>query len=128
MKLKFLNPEKGEKNLKATIHKSGKLGFTIQAAEKLKLEKGKSIGIAINEDDENDKNLYVEIYSENKPHSLSALKAGDYFYLNTKDLFNSLKMDYVNKFISFNISEIDINGTTYFKFAYKAKERKNADN
>ncbi|MDP4283847.1 MAG: hypothetical protein Q8891_05455 [Bacteroidota bacterium] len=124
MKLKFLNPDKVEKNIKGTIHKSGKLGFTIQAANKLQLNKGKSVGIAINEDDESDKNLYIEIYSEKKEHSLPILKAGDYFYVNTKDLFDSLKFDYINNYITFDISELEISGNVYFKFKFKERKRK----
>ena len=86
MKLKFINPSELDKNLKATVHKSGKLGFTIEAAKKLSLDPTKTAQIAINEDDANDKNLYIIIGDSSNANSFKVSKAGAYYYINTKPL------------------------------------------
>jgi ribosomal protein L13E len=78
MKIKFLSPDSLDKNLKATVHKSGKMGFTIEAAKKMGLDINKSLSIGINEDDTEDKNLYVVINSNKRSDSFSLLKTGEY--------------------------------------------------
>src|SRR5438105_1181335 len=103
MKLKFFNPEIVERNLKATIQKTGKLGFTIESAKKLNLSPDKSISVATNEEDENDKNLYLLINETKVSGAFPVNKAGKYFYINAKPLFDSLKMEYIKENVSFEI-------------------------
>src|SRR5437868_2395334 len=105
MKIRFFNPESLDKNLKATVHRSGKMGFTIEAAKKMELSSEKSMSIGINEDDELDVNLYIVVHSSKQKESFPVLKAGAYHYVNTKPLFDSLKLDYLKYSISFEISE-----------------------
>jgi hypothetical protein len=128
MKLKFFNPEQLDKNLKATIQKTGKLGFTIEAAKKLQLSTDKSIGIAENEDDSNDKNLYVVIYPEKKQGAFNINKAGDYFYVNIKALLENLKIDYISNVITFDIIEEKLDGETIYKFKRRDKSKKIIEN
>jgi len=123
MKIKFFNPESLDKNLKATVHKSGKMGFTIEAASKMDLNSEKSLSIGINEDDIEDKNLYVVINPTKQKDAFSILKAGSYYYVNTKPLFNNLKFDYLRKNISFEISEDEIENMKIFIFKTKEKDR-----
>jgi hypothetical protein len=123
MKIKFLSPDSLDKNLKATVHKSGKMGFTIEAAKKMGLDINKSLSIGINEDDTEDKNLYVVINSNKRSDSFSLLKTGEYYYVNTKPLFDNLKYDYINKSIVFELSEDKIEDTKLFIFKTKEKER-----
>ncbi|MBS1501169.1 MAG: hypothetical protein JST32_03855 [Bacteroidetes bacterium] len=123
MKIKFFNPNELDRNLKATVHKSGKMGFTIEAANKMGLSIQKGMLIGYNEDDNTDKNLYIVIDKDKQESSFQILKAGAYYYVNTKPLFDTLKVDYVNKTISFDIMEEDIEGLKVFFFKIKEKER-----
>lgn len=116
MKLKFFNPNSLEKNLKATVHKTGKLGFTVDAAKKMQLSVEKSAGIGVNEDDQTDKNLYVVIYPNKQEGAFNISKAGQYYYINTKALFDSLKIDYVKGYVVYDISEELIDDQQIFKF------------
>ncbi len=124
MKLKFFNPKSLDKNIKATAHRSGKLGFTIDAANKLGLSIQKSAGIAINEDDEHDNSLYVIIYEDIREGAFKISKAGEYYYINTKALFDSLKIDYVKDWIVYDISIEKIDGETIYKFKRRERSKK----
>ena len=57
MKLKFYNSSELGAKMKATVHSSGKLGFSIEANRILNLKEIKSIHIATNEEDTADLNL-----------------------------------------------------------------------
>ncbi len=124
MKLKFFNPNNLEKNLKATAHKTGKLGFTVDAAKKLQLSVDKSAGIGINEDDENDKSLYVIIYAHKQEGAFNISKAGKYYYINTKALFDSLRIDYLKDYVVYDISEEVIDSQNVFKFKRREKAKR----
>lgn len=124
MKLKFYNPDHLDRNLKATIHKTGKLGFTVQAAEKMGLGEGKSVAIGRNEEDENDENLYLMVNQHRGEDSFPVYKAGAYFYLNTKALFDSFKWDYLSNTISFEIQIENYDGHQIFKLIKKERKKK----
>ncbi len=125
MKLKFFNPNNLDKNLKATAHKTGKLGFTVDAAKKLQLSVEKCAGIAINGEDETDKSLYVVIYPDKQEGSFNISKAGKYYYINTKTLFDSLRVDYVKDYVVYDISEEMIDSQKVFKFKRRERAKKN---
>jgi len=127
MKLKFFNPDNLDKNLKATAHKTGKLGFTVDAARKMQLSVEKSAGIGINEDDQSDKSLYVIIYPNKQEGAFNISKAGQYYYINTKALFDSLKIDYVKDYVVYDISEKTIDNQEMFKFKRREKAKKGSE-
>jgi hypothetical protein len=124
MKLKFFHPDNLEKNIKATAHKTGKLGFTVDAAIKLGLGVEKSAGIAMNEEDPTDKSLYVIIYPTVKEGAFKINKAGDYFYINTKTLFDNLKVDYVKDYVVYDITEEMIDDQVIYKFNRRERNKK----
>lgn len=124
MKIKFFNPNALEKNLKATVHRTGKLGFTIESAKKMNLENSKSLSIGTNEDDENDKSLYIIVNENTEESSFPVLKAGQYHYINTKALFDNLNWDYLSKTISFDIKTIENDGQAVYKFEMREKLKK----
>lgn len=123
MKLQFINPDNLDKNLKATAHRTGKLGFSIDAARKLELSVDKTAGIAINDDDRNDQNLYVAIYDGKRDTAFKISKAGDYYYINAKSLFERLEIDYTKDSIVYDISETIINDQKIFKFRRREKQK-----
>jgi hypothetical protein len=125
MKIKFFNPVNLDRNLKATVHRSGKLGFTIEAANKLELTIDKSAAIGINEDDDMDSNLYVIIYPDKKDGAFKISKAGGYYYINTKALFDTLKVDYLTDPPVYDIVPEIIENQHLFKFKRREKQEKN---
>jgi hypothetical protein len=92
MKLKFIKPEDLSGNLKATIQRTGKLGFSSDAAKKLQLSSNKSVMMAINEDEEDD-NLYM-LLLDDAGGDYKVAKAGEYYYINLKYLFDDLGIKY----------------------------------
>ncbi len=128
MKLKFFNPEKLDRNLKATAHRSGKLGFTVEAAKKMSLAIDKSAGIAINEEDETDKSLYIIIFHNKQEGAFRISKAGAYYYINTKSLFDTLKIDYKNDWVVYDITKESIDNQDIFKFTRRDKSKKILEN
>lgn len=127
MKLKFIKAQEIDKNVKCAIHKTGKLGFSSTAIEKLNLNINKSVRIAVNEEDETDKNLYLMLNNEMQEDSFKISKAGSYLYLNTKALFDKLNVDYRNRKILYDIVDFEYDGTKMYKLIkreIKAKETK----
>ena len=119
IELESYNPEQLDKNQKVTIHKTGKMGFTMDAARKLNLAEMKSANIAYNKSNSNDTSLYLLIYQDINEGKFRVSKAGLYYYINTKILFDNLKIDYSNGNITYDMSEEIINN----KHVYKLKRR-----
>lgn len=116
MKLKFFDPREAAKTLKATAHKNGKLGFSLDAARKMELAPGKGARIAFDEENPQDKTLNMIISSVAMEDTFKIIKAGDYYYLNAKPLFEELELDYRNDSIVYDISEVMIDSRPIYKF------------
>ena len=123
MKLKFLNPNNIERNIKATVHRSGKMGFTLEAARKMGLTTEKSLSIAINDDDKEDRSLYVVVNESRDMDAYPILKAGQYLYANLTPLFDSLGVDYKKYAIFYDISEERFENALIFRFKRREKQR-----
>ena len=104
-KITFFNPDELDKNLKVTIHKTGKMGFTMDAAKKLSLADMKAANIGINKEDPEDDCLYLVIYKGINDGKFRISKAGSYYYINTKILFDNLKLDYSKGNVSYDMAE-----------------------
>ena len=124
MKIKFFNPKNLDRNLKATVHKSGKLGFTVDAANKMDLKPNKSAGVGENEEDKSDKSLYIIIYDDIQDGAFKVAKAGEYYYLNLKNLFDTLKINYKSQSVVYDISEEIVNGQQGFKLSLRENNKK----
>jgi hypothetical protein len=124
MKLKFIDLSTLDRNLKATIHSSGKIGFTKNAADKLNLGESKSARIAVNDEDSKDTNLYVVISDDGVEGAFKIAKAGEYFYINTKALFDSMEMDYTKYNYVYDIVKMNIEGQGVWKFKRRPPEPK----
>jgi hypothetical protein len=125
MKFKFINPGELDRNLKATVHKTGKLGFTVEAAKKLDLSAGKSVMIALNDDDKEDNNLYIIVVNDVRPDGFRVSKAGGYYYLNTKDLFENLNIEYILESVVYDIREMLIDGVKGFVLKRRVNDKEN---
>jgi len=123
MKLKYWIPTTTG-IIKATIHRSGKLGFSQAAINKLEVNEKTYVKLAINESDVKDTNLYLKVVNELDSESLKVNKAGNYFYLSTRDFFNEYGMDYRKMKIIYDIVEIEYEGERLFKLIRREKDRK----
>lgn len=116
MAIKFFKVKELDRNLKATVHQSGKMGFTIEAAKKMELTIDKSVSIGMDEDIIEDTNLYVVVNDTKEEDSFPVLKAGAYYYINTKPLFSTLKIEYKKNNISYEITKGEKDGMELFVF------------
>jgi Fe-S cluster assembly iron-binding protein IscA len=116
-----------DKNMRTTVHKTGKMGFTYEAAKKLRLESVRSADIGVNEANLEDDNLYLALYPEEGKGDFKVVKAGAYFYINTKILLDNLKMDYVNDTISFDIVSQDFEGTKFYALKRRPPNKKDKE-
>jgi len=124
MKLQFVNASNYNQNLKCTIHKSGKLGFSEAAINKLDFINKRYVKIATNEDDQNDENLYMHVQENPDEFCFTANKAGRYYYLNTKIFFDNMGIDYRNQTVIYDIVDFEYEGQKYFKLIRREKRRK----
>ena len=107
--------------LKATIQGTGKLGFTADTIDMLKLNSECSIYLA--QDDENKKVMYMGVVRERKEGAFPVQSSGKYFYLNTTNLFKSLKMDFVSKVYMFDLSRFEEGDEAMESECYKMEMR-----
>jgi len=115
-KIKFLKP-KVESRTKASIHANGNLGFSDLASKLLNLNTNRYMKIGINEENNGDINLYVEMLDKEEEYTLKINKAGRYYYLKAKNIFDELDIDYKNKRIIYDIYQIEEQGKKYYKFS-----------
>jgi hypothetical protein len=123
MKLKFIIPAKQSPVYRASVHKTGRIGFTIQTANRFEIGIDKSMGLAVNEEDPNDTSIYGILYDKGGVETYKIMKAGDYHSVNAKSFFETVGIDYSNGDISYNVSEIDIEGNRILKFSLRYVER-----
>lgn len=129
MEFNFFNAkELNIDRLKCTIHKSGKLGFNDSARQRLNIVEGMRILIG-NSRNENDANLYMKVTSEDDETGFRVNKNGDYYNINTKNLFDNLHVDYVNpeKTIMFYLQEMDVNGEKIYRMKMKERTKNRED-
>ncbi len=115
--------------LKATIHRSGRLGFTSETAKALDLNAEKFAKFA--QDDENEF-LYLIIINEGSEDAFSVRENGGYYFIATKVMFDTLGFNYENGDIIFDLirkPSLDeaLQGQVYFmkQRPIKNKEKKN---
>lgn len=120
MELKILSAQNFNVNLKCTIHASGKLGFTEATAKELELSENSGIKFA--QDDEG--SLYLINLKAPDKDSFKVNKAGAYYYVNAKILFDQLGYDYRNNTIIFDMTNIPELENNYYKLNERTKPRK----
>jgi hypothetical protein len=124
MKLKFFNANDIEHHAKATVHTSGKLGFSKDAIDFLQLTENKSIQLASNEADETDLNLYAVIHDSIQEGAFKISKAGDYFYVNTKNLFDTIGIDYKKTKVIYDLVKSEYEGQPIIKMLRREIKKK----
>lgn len=124
MKIKYYKPRDTTGNIKCTIHKNGKLGFSRQAIKKLDINEKSYAKIGFNAENDNDKDIYLRIQDYKDEETFKINKAGNYYYVNTKFLFDDLNIDYIRKKVIFDIKEPETNGDGIYKLNKRELERK----
>lgn len=122
IKLEFFDSAGSTGVIKATVHKTGKLGFNSAAAKLMKLEIGKSFNIGLNTADENDKNLYLVSTQSPSDKSFRVVKAGEYYYMHIKNVLRELAIDYKHESVIFEIDEISQGDEKYYRLERRAKK------
>lgn len=87
--------------LKATIHSSGRLGFTADTASALSLSNSRFVKFA--KDDEDDQALYILITNQEDEDTFRVIKSGAYYYLATALMFESFGYDFRRYNIMFDM-------------------------
>jgi hypothetical protein len=123
--LEFFETEDGLGPAKATVHKTGKLGFSKGANTLIDFDKNKyfKIGRKKEADDEKTDVLFLIPIEESKKDefSFTVIKAGGYYSLKTKRLLNQLKIDYRSESVIFEIDEGIDDESKYFKLTRRKK-------
>ncbi|MHA2123151.1 MAG: hypothetical protein ACW990_18285 [Promethearchaeota archaeon] len=124
MEINFWKPTVSAGVVKATIHRSGKLGFSQAAINKLNIDQNSYVMIGTNKLQRDDRAIYLRIASEANELTLKVSKAGQYYYLNSKDFFNENNIDFNKKKIIYDIIDISEGSEKLYKLIPREKERK----
>jgi len=123
------NAQEFTQKLKATIQRTGKLGFTAETISTLQLSNSSYIRIAPDTDNKNI--FYMAVINEPVDDGFRAYRTGDYIFLQTKQLFDKLGMDYVKWNIMFDMSRFEegdeVLGGPCYSMIVRKKERSNDD-
>lgn len=123
MEIEFYNADNLDKNIKCSIHKSGKIGFSGNAIEKLNIGKNKSVSIGKGKNDEELDILYMKFNKDEISGAFTINKAGEYYYINTKTLFDTIGFEYRKERIIFDIVEIENGDEKIYKLIKRAISR-----
>lgn len=124
MEINFWKPTLSQGVVKATIHQSGKLGFSQAAIDKLELAQNTYVMIGTSKDNRKDNSIYLVISDESNEMAIKVSKAGNYYYLNSKDFFNEIGVDYKSKSIIYDIVDISKEHEKLYKLIPREKDRK----
>lgn len=119
---KIVNAQKYRPNTRACIQLNGRLGFTMKAAELLKLQEGQSMLFSMI----SDRNMAAVICDAMEPQGFKIQKDGSHFYIRMKNFFDSQNIEYVKKRAFYDISETNecYKNKTVYKFTLEFRERK----
>jgi hypothetical protein len=117
MKLKFIPPPPPKTLYVATTHKSGKIGFSIATAKEFGITSGKSMELAVDEEDKKDQIIYAKLLDTvDEKSAYKILKGGNYHAVQAKAFLDAININYEKGNISFNVTEETISGTKLLKF------------
>ncbi|KQR68375.1 hypothetical protein [Pedobacter sp. Leaf176] len=111
MAIEIVKATFGKAKPKATIHLTGKLGFNMEANNLMGLKAEEEFLFA---KDTDDKNVFYLISGNGQEGAGKVAKAGDYYYLNLGDVFDTVGLDYVKEIISFDIKKDTHDGNVMY--------------
>lgn len=116
----FEDPNKVGGSIKATIHKTGKLGFSSGAEDFMKINEETYFKIGFNNNNDSDESIYI-INSDTGSGAFKVSKAGDYYYVNLKNVFDKRGIDYKNKSFIYDIKKENSEDTEFFILTKRKK-------
>lgn len=102
-----ISASKFKTKFKATVHKSGKLGFTDATARELGFDKSNEPYVKFARDDEDPSTLYLINVRHEDEDAFRVYRAGNYYYVNTKLMFDSLGVDYKTVSVAYDMIKLD---------------------
>jgi hypothetical protein len=127
MAIKFHKPSDSEGTIKMTIHFNGKTGFSEAAVKFLNISDNSYVMLGY--DDTNKKNgiEYLVVLKNRDEIAFKVNRAGKYFYVNTKKLYDELGYEYTKKKFIFDIFDGNQshNGFKLYKLNMRELDRKN---
>lgn len=108
--------------IKATVHKTGKLGFSSGASKYMDLPNFKYANIGLNKADQEDKCLYMIQTNEETDKTFKVVKAGDYYYVFIKNILRELGIDYKNESVIYDIEELEYNNKRAYKLCRRQRK------
>lgn len=126
VKINFFDASTFDRNIKCTIHKSGKIGFSNAAIKRLNIDKMYGVKIGTNEENREDENLYLVCIEDEDKSAFKFIKAGAYYYINAKPLLDEIKIDYRNTKVTliYDIIDVDIDGEKMYKLIKREVKRR----
>lgn len=122
MAINIISAKQFATKLKATIQKSGRLGFTEDTAKILDFQSGKRAKFA--KDDEKDI-LYLIIISEDSEDAFQIKQSSGYYYVQARQMFDMLGFDYENYYIIFDLIRDKSLDAELQGMVFRMKERLN---
>lgn len=108
--------------IKATVHKTGKLGFSSGASKFMNLENVEYVNIGLNKADPEDDCLYMVKVNNETDKSFKVVKAGDYFYVFIKNILRELSIDYKNESVIYDIEEMQQQENKIYKLCRRKRK------
>lgn len=118
--IEFEDPNRVGGSIKATIHKTGKLGFSAGAENFMNINDDSFFRIGFNNTSDTDEKIYM-VPSDNGDSAFKVSKAGMYFYINLKNVFDKRGIDYKNKSYIYDIKKENSDGTDVFILTKRKK-------
>ncbi|SDH52505.1 hypothetical protein SAMN05421846_10140 [Chryseobacterium taeanense] len=118
--ISFEDPNKVGGSIKATIHKTGKLGFSSGAEDFMGINEESYFKIGFNNNNENDDSIYM-VASQTEDGAFKISKAGMYYYINLKNVFDKRGLDYKNKSYIYDIRKEKNEDIEYFILTKRKK-------
>lgn len=109
----FFDATEYTSNLRCTIQKSGKIGFSDFTQKKLGINDKMSIKIGIDGTKEDYSHLLLQLLEVVETKAFKINKAGNYYYFNPKPLLDELGIQYKNRNIMYDMIVIDENEKIY---------------
>lgn len=119
--LKIIDTSQFNAKLKATIQKTGRLGFTEETSRVLKLSTDTFVRFA--QDDEEDGSLFLVLSETDDANSFRVGKSGQYYYLPTKLMFDAFGYNYKAGTIIFDLVRKADYDATLAGRVYKLKRK-----
>lgn len=108
--------------VKATVHKTAKLGFSSGASKFMKLDEISYFNVGLNRANPEDESLYLVETKEQTGKSFKTVKAGDYYYIFIKNILMELRIDYKNENVIYDIEEVKNGELKVYKLTRRGKK------